>query len=31
LLYRISDGYAEPCRLIQPGYRLVPRESSRRR
>ena len=25
LLYRINDGYGEPCRLIQPGYRLVVR------
>jgi DNA-binding LacI/PurR family transcriptional regulator len=30
LLHRINEGYAEPCRLIQPGYRLVVRESSRR-
>lgn len=30
LLHRISDGYSDPCRLIQPGYRLVVRESSRR-
>lgn len=31
LLYRINDGYDDqPCRLIQPGYRLVVRESSRR-
>lgn len=28
LLHRISDGYTDPCRLIQPGYRLVVRESS---
>ena len=31
LLYRINQGYGEPCRLIQPGFRLVVRESSRRR
>jgi DNA-binding LacI/PurR family transcriptional regulator len=31
LLARINDGYQEPGRLIQPGYRLVVRESSRRR
>jgi len=31
LLTRINDGYEEPGRLIQPGYRLVVRESSRRR
>jgi DNA-binding LacI/PurR family transcriptional regulator len=30
LLYRINEGYGEPCQLIQPGYRLVVRESSRR-
>jgi DNA-binding LacI/PurR family transcriptional regulator len=30
LLYRISDGYGQPCQLIQPGYRLVVRESSSR-
>jgi DNA-binding LacI/PurR family transcriptional regulator len=29
LLYRINDGYTEPCVLIQPGFRLVVRESSR--
>jgi DNA-binding LacI/PurR family transcriptional regulator len=28
LLRRIREGYAEPCRLIQPGHRLVIRESS---
>lgn len=28
LLHRISDGYTDPCRLIQPGYRLVVRASS---
>lgn len=29
LLYRIGEGYdTAPCRLIQPGYRLVVRESS---
>jgi hypothetical protein len=28
LLYRIAEGYAEPGRLIQPGHRLVVRESS---
>lgn len=31
LLERINKGYDDPCRLIQPGYRLVVRESSRRR
>jgi DNA-binding LacI/PurR family transcriptional regulator len=31
LLYRINSGYADPCQLIQPGYRLVVRESSRRK
>ena len=30
LRYRINEGYGEPCRLIQPGYRLVVRENSRR-
>jgi DNA-binding LacI/PurR family transcriptional regulator len=31
LLYRINEGYSsEPRRLIQPGHRLVVRESSRR-
>ena len=30
LLFRINEGYEEPCQLIQPGYRLVARESSRR-
>ena len=30
LLFRINEGYAKPCQLIQPGYRLVVRESSRR-
>jgi DNA-binding LacI/PurR family transcriptional regulator len=30
LLRRINEGYREPCRLIQPGHRLVVRESSRR-
>lgn len=29
LLYRISEGCAQPGRLIQPGHRLVVRESSR--
>ena len=28
LLQRIADGYGEPGRLIQPGHRLVIRESS---
>jgi DNA-binding LacI/PurR family transcriptional regulator len=28
LLHRIADGYGEPGRLIQPGHRLVIRESS---
>ncbi|WP_194915502.1 LacI family DNA-binding transcriptional regulator [Catenulispora rubra] len=28
LLLRIAEGYAEPGRLIQPGHRLVIRESS---
>jgi DNA-binding LacI/PurR family transcriptional regulator len=30
LLHRIDAGYAEPGRLIQPGHRLVIRDSSRR-
>ncbi|HEX4788561.1 MAG TPA: LacI family DNA-binding transcriptional regulator [Actinospica sp.] len=30
LLHRIAAGYAEPGRLIQPGHRLVVRDSSRR-
>ena len=30
LLHRIAEGYAQPGRLIQPGHRLVVRESSRR-
>lgn len=30
LLYRINEGYSEPCQLIQPGHRLVVRESSRK-
>jgi DNA-binding LacI/PurR family transcriptional regulator len=31
LVHRIDVGYTEPCRLVQPGYRLVVRESSVRR
>lgn len=30
LLHRITHGHTEPGRLIQPGHRLVVRESSRR-
>ena len=31
LLDRIANGYTEPSRMITPGFRLVVRESSRRR